>query len=573
MARRPLIVPERIDDGRTDFASLALAFKDRTDAYQAWAAQLAQPDRIEVEAIMAERYSVGWRADPCTFANHLDPTYELWPYVRLISDALKSLVLGDTRRLIVNMPSRYGKSLALCWFLVWLFDRIPTSKSIYSCYGDDLANEHAVFIRDRLREHQAELRTQLRVDRQRMDRFVTKHGGGLLAAGIDSGIIGFGAGGGGGVICDDPLKNWQEAHSKGKRDHVWNQFRSVLHTRLNDDDAWMCVVHHRMHEDDLTGRLVEMMENETGELWTHLVIPAIAEAGRADPLDREPGEVIEPRRFSKVHVLDLHRGLGTYLASAMEQQAPAPEEGGELKRAWWHLDTELPTTFDDALSSWDMKLKDKETGDYVVGQVWGRVGSHFFMLDQVRGQWSQAVTAVAMCLVALRWPDVGKHVVENAGYGPEVMAELRRTHPGWTCSDDMAGTLGITDDERPGVEKIMRAGLSGILKETPKGSKTVRMRAYSGRIEAGDVHLDARGRWLAGFLDETSAFPDGTHDDQVDACSQALKRLATAPAVAATSSRRLPAAATAKGQALTSRRSLGRVGRPQGSRVQRPRPR
>jgi hypothetical protein len=137
----------------------------------------------------------------------------------------------------------------------------------------------------------------------------------------------------------------------------------------------------------------------------------------------------------------------------------------------------------------------------------------------------------------------------------------------------MAGRLGVSDDERPAVEALMRTGLGGLLKETPKGSKTVRMRAYSGRIESGDVHLDAKGKWLAGFLDETSAFPDGTHDDQVDACSQALKRLATAPAVAATSSRRLPAAATAKGQALTSRRSLGRVGRPQGSRVQRLRPR
>ena len=43
-------------------------------------------------------------------------------------------------------------------------------------------------------------------------------------------------------------------------------------------------------------------------------------------------------------------------------------------RSWFRQEENLPTNPDDALVSWDPKLKDKESGDYVVGQCWWRVG-------------------------------------------------------------------------------------------------------------------------------------------------------------------------------------------------------
>lgn len=53
------------------------------------------------------------------------------------------------------------------------------------------------------------------------------------------------------------------------------------------------------------------------------------------------------------------------------------------------------------------------------------------------------------------------------------------------------------------------------------GSKMERARPLSAAAEAGNVSL-VRGAWNESFLDELCAFPEGGHDDQVDAASGAL---------------------------------------------------
>jgi predicted phage terminase large subunit-like protein len=58
------------------------------------------------------------------------------------------------------------------------------------------------------------------------------------------------------------------------------------------------------------------------------------------------------------------------------------------------------------------------------------------------------------------------------------------------------------------------------------GSKEVRANPVSSAAEAGNVQL-LRGPWIGAFLDEAEAFPGGAHDDQVDAVSGAVARLAT----------------------------------------------
>jgi phage terminase large subunit-like protein len=41
---------------------------------------------------------------------------------------------------------------------------------------------------------------------------------------------------------------------------------------------------------------------------------------------------------------------------------------------------------DEMVQSRDCASKDLETSDFVVGQIWGRVGPKFLLLDQVRGR-------------------------------------------------------------------------------------------------------------------------------------------------------------------------------------------
>ena len=63
-----------------------------------------------------------------------------------------------------------------------------------------------------------------------------------------------------------------------------------------------------------------------------------------------------------------------------------------------------------------------------------------------------------------------------------------------------------------------------------------RARAVANEVESGNVHLPGRRApdgsgyerggtepWVQGLVDECAAFPNGAHDDQVDALSQALR--------------------------------------------------
>jgi predicted phage terminase large subunit-like protein len=58
----------------------------------------------------------------------------------------------------------------------------------------------------------------------------------------------------------------------------------------------------------------------------------------------------------------------------------------------------------------------------------------------------------------------------------------------------------------------------------PSGSKEVRANPVSSAAEAGNVKL-VRGPWIEDYLDELAAFPQGGHDDQVDATSGAFNML------------------------------------------------
>ena len=71
-------------------------------------------------------------------------------------------------------------------------------------------------------------------------------------------------------------------------------------------------------------------------------------------------------------------------------------------------------------------------------------------------------------------------------------------------------------------------GPQGIIAVAPEGGKVARAAAVSPGIEAGNVYLPHAqiAPWVTGFIEECAAFPNGAHDDQVDAATQALLRWA-----------------------------------------------
>lgn len=521
-------LPERQDDPWAELADLVLCM--RPQELEQFAEELPPDDVSVLEDVLARHLDAGWRAHPAAMAHHLtDGEYQLWPYVELLSLAWVAGIRGIEPRQMWQIASQYGKTTLVLWGIIWALDQNPRLRFMYVSYSAEKAEEESGRALDLVREHQSHLRFRLRRDRQQKGVWRTEQGGGLYAVGVGGSITGFPADA---VVGDDLLKGWQAGHSETQRQTAWSIYTSQMRMRVQSQRNPIYLVGTRWHEDDPQGRAEAAQSDPEADRWRIIRLPTVAEPTdeEPDPLGRERGQILEPRRFPEAEVRARRAALGPYLFAAMEQQRPAPEEGGDIKRGWWRWEEALPARYDATLFSWDMKLKDKETGDYVVGQAWGRVGADFYLFDQVRGQWNFATSKVAVALMHVRHPEVRRHVIENTGNGPEVMAELRRANPKWKLDDEVAGALGITEDERAAVEAAVRRGIPGLVPNNPKGDKTVRVRAVTPIIEAGNVHLPLRDApWAEGVVEECAVFPNGLHDDQVDTVTQALLRLTKGP--------------------------------------------
>ena len=152
-------------------------------------------------------------------------------------------------------------------------------------------------------------------------------------------------------------------------------------------------------------------------------------------------------------------------------------------------------TVEEQIQSWDCSFKDLETSDYVVGQVWGRRGSDYLLLDQVRDRMDCPTTVKAVRQLSMKWRGTFAKLIEDKANGSAVIQMLAREIP-------------------------------GILPVNPEGGKVARASAVSPLIEAGNVYLPHPlfAPWVNDFIEECAAFPNGAHDDQVDAMTQALLR-------------------------------------------------
>jgi predicted phage terminase large subunit-like protein len=150
---------------------------------------------------------------------------------------------------------------------------------------------------------------------------------------------------------------------------------------------------------------------------------------------------------------------------------------------------------EEQVQSWDCSFKDLETSDYVVGQVWGRIGSRYLLLYQVRARMDCPGTVKAVREVSKLWPGSVAKLIEDKANGSAVIQMLGREIP-------------------------------GILPVNPEGGKVARAAAVSPLIEAGNIYLPHPQffSWVNAFIEECAAFPNGAHDDQVDAMTQILLR-------------------------------------------------
>ena len=425
-----------------------------------------------------------------SFIQYINPDYIVSDFSRTVCAELEQFLHDclDGKRpvLILEAPPQHGKSDMVSRYLpAFIYGHYNHFRLAGLSYSKDLAS-------DMNRDVQAIMSTQEYKNLfpkswmgngttvANSDKFKVPNGTGtysgqgvggpLTGKRVDIGII------------DDPIKNSQEALSETIKESIWKWYGSTFLTRLSKNSGHI-IMATRWAVDDLSGRV--LANNPKAK---RLSFPAV----------NEQGEALIPELHPIEKLLETKQALGDYFWSAMYQGSPKNLGGNVFKDEYvqYYLPKDLPEKFEKVIASWDCTFKDTDGTDYVVGQVWGKQGANSYLLAQRRERMSFTKTVTAVVDLKNAHPRIREILIEDKANGPAVIDTLKST-------------------------------VQGIIPIEPDGSKLARAHAVTSYWEARNIwlpHPDI-APWVNELVSELTTFPAAANDDQVDAMSQALRRL------------------------------------------------
>lgn len=295
------------------------------------------------------------------------------------------------------------------------------------------------------------------------------------------------------LVIDDPVKNRSDAESATSREAVWDWYTSTAYTRLAPGGG-VLVILTRWHDDDLAGRLLRKQAEGEGDEWVVVEYPAQAVH---DELFRAAGDPLHAERYDIEALERIKRAVGPRDWQALYQQNPTPDEGDYFNKSMfqWYGAQEIPDYSElNFYTAWDLAIGEKEQNDYSVGITVG-VDKHdrTFVVDIQRGHW-----------------------------GPlELTDRILQVYKTWRSA--------ITGIERGHIEMTLRPFLEKRIREERltsfyieelnpgKRDKIARARSIQGRMQQGLVFFRKHCNATAQLVAEMMRFPNGVHDDGVDA--------------------------------------------------------
>lgn len=405
-----------------------------------------------------------------------------------------AVAAGESPRLMIFMPPRHGKSeIGSRSFPAWHLGRYPKHEFIACSYGSDLANGFSRKVRDLIKDQSYQVvfdECQISKESQSVESWLTTSGGGYTAAGVGGPITGKGAHV---LVIDDPIKNRADAESATNREAVWDWYTSTAYTRLAPGGG-VLVILTRWHDDDLAGRLLRKQAEGEGDEWTVIEYPAQAVH---DELFRKRGEPLHPERYDHAALERIKRAVGARDWQALYQQNPTPDDGDYFQSGMfkYYGANDLPP-YDELniYTAWDLAIGEKEQNDYTVGVTVGvDKNDNTYLLDVQQGRWNSLELTEKILDVYQVWR-------------PAVVG-IERGHIEMTM--------------RPILEKRMRERrlTSMYIEELNPGKrdKVARARPLQGRMQQGLVLFRKGCNATASLIAEMMRFPNGVHDDCVDA--------------------------------------------------------
>lgn len=237
---------------------------------------------------------------------------------------------ADWKILILEVPPRHGKSEeATINFPAFALGRKPDREIIVSSYSADLALDFGLKTRDLVNSaiyHTIFPEVTLRADSKEKSKWRTNKNGSSSYIGIGGAATGRGADF---FICDDPIKNSEEADSAVMREKHWQWFKTTAFTRLSPGGKFILIL-TRWHLDDLAGRILK--DPAFSKMTKEIKFPAIA---IEDEPFRKKGDTLWPARYDQAEMEIIKEAQGIYNWQCLYQQEPVASENQEFREEWF----------------------------------------------------------------------------------------------------------------------------------------------------------------------------------------------------------------------------------------------
>ena len=411
------------------------------------------------------------------------------PHLLDLADKLTQCVYNPEfkNRLCVAMPPQHSKSsMVTVAFSTWLIIRNPKLRILIVNAEKELSKTFGIQIRQLMHNigHYYQMKVS-NVQSSNTSLMFTKNGvlcdGSIKLTGASGGITGRPADI---ILVDDPYKGLEDEFTPTQLKKKWNWYSSLIEQRARNQTK-LVVMHTRWHSEDIQGQI--LADDYQASKYHFVEYPAI----------NENGEALWEDYYGMDFYLDKQRTMGERQFQAIYQQKPI-----DLTSNFFHTDhLHFETSFDDYVigrcRSWDIASSDDTLGDerdYTVGVPMLKTpGDQYWIFDYERGQYGNNV----------------KNIIRNTA---------RADSPAYKIlleTGTKGGAAGLLYDEY----KSYLTGYSTQQSE-PIGTKADRATPLANAIYDRKIHIlindDDKRQAL---LSELKSFPNGKHDDIVDAIS------------------------------------------------------
>ena len=409
-------------------------------------------------------------------------------HINVMCELFEKVANGEIKRLIINIPPRYMKSICgSIAFPAWFLGKHPDKKIITCSYSQMLSEKNALAHRNITnQEWYRDIFPNFEIckDQNTKNKFETTKYGFRLSSSIGGAITGEGADL---IILDDP-QNPGLIHCDYYRKYTINWFEKVLLTRLNNKKTGgIVIITNRLHQHDLSGYLVNKYKEKN---WKILSLSAISI--KKQQISRyiiRKNEILNPNRENTKDLEKIKREIGFVNFQTQYQQKPELTQNKYINIENINKYEFLPKENFKIIQSWDTAIKTGKNNDYSVCSTWMKFEEKFYLIDVFRKkmEYPELKTRIFDNFIKFNTSSI---LIEDKSSGQELLQELKNKLP-------------------------------IIAMKTGKITKLARFLRIIHLFEE-KVFLPIKSPWIEKFLDELRDFPKTRYDDQIDSVSQYL---------------------------------------------------